>query len=92
MAKKNKVVKASSFPVQVWLKSPNPYGSKVKVCGIEVSYSKVIIKDSVTLAKLRPIQSYLEVESLNKEPAEVVATETNIKETVNEEELLTKEN
>lgn len=75
MARKAKSMKANSFPVYVWLKSPNPYGNKVKVCGIEITTSKKIIEKPETLALFKSIQAFLNIESANVDVTpEVVET------------------
>lgn len=90
MAKK-KTAKAhvypDAFPVYVKLKSPNPYGGKVRVCGIEVTDSEIEVKDAKTLAKLRPVQAFLEITTA-KEPVKMEAVtleEVPVEENQNEE-------
>lgn len=64
MAKKKAMI-AKSFPVYVWLKSPNPYKGKVRINGIEISSKKTIIETTEKLAMLQPIQAFLNIEPVN---------------------------
>lgn len=70
MARKAKSIKANSFPVYVWLKSPNPYNNRVKVCGIEITCKKTVIDNPKTMALFKSISAFINVEPVNP-PAEV---------------------
>ena len=82
MARKAKSMKANSFPVYVWLKSPNPYGNKVKICGIELTCSKKLIENAETLALFKSIQAFLNIEPANTDvKSEVAEPNTKVEET-----------
>ena len=91
MARKAKSMKAISFPVYVWLKTPNPYGNKVKVCGIEITTTKKIIEKPEALAKLKSIQAFLEVEPMYPAVPVEQVEETPVEETP-KKKIVVKEN
>lgn len=65
----NKTAVSKSYPVYVWLKSPNPYNNKVKVCGIEITCKKTVIDNPETMALFKSVSAFINVEPVNP-PAE----------------------